>query len=109
VILVPIAVVVVDILVYELVRGLGRRSTGTGTKYEPFTGGEGQVPRRGVYQSGLFVFAVLFMVVETFSLLLAGAYLAPTNYYPLLYLAGGTGVIFLITLWFMRSGGGTVG
>lgn len=109
VILVPVAVVAVDLVVYELVRKLGKRSTGVGTKYEPFTGGEGQVPRRGVYQSGLFVFAVLFMIVESFALLLAGSYLATSDYYPLLYLGGGTGVIFLITLWFMTAGGGGMG
>lgn len=106
VILVPVAVVVADLLVYELARRLGRRSTGVGPKYEPFTGGEENVPTRGLYETGLFVFAALFMVVETFALLLAGAYLAPTDYYPLLYLGGGTGAIFLVTLWYINAGGG---
>ncbi len=108
VILVPVLVVVADVVVYLAVGLLGKRSSGSGPKYEPFTGGEEQVPSRGLYQSGLFVFAVLFMVVESFALLLAGSYLSPSNYYPLLYLTGGTGAIFLVTLWFMRVGGGEI-
>jgi hypothetical protein len=48
------------------------------------------------------------MIVEVFALLLAGSFLAPTNYYPLLYLMGGSGVVFVITLWFIVVGGGTI-
>ena len=84
----------------------GRRSSGTGIKYQPFTGGEDAIPQRGLYRSELFIFAVLFLVVEGFALILAGSYMAPTNYYPLLYLAGGSGVVLVVTLWYMLVGGG---
>jgi len=106
IILVPILIVVVDIVIYLLVGRLGKRSSGTGVKYEPFTGGEEDIPKRGLYQSELFVFATLFMVVEAFALLLAGSYAAATNYYPLLFLIGGSGVIMLTVWWFLIVGGG---
>lgn len=95
-----------DIIIYLFMGRMGKRSAGTGTKYEPFTGGEENVPKRGLYQSELFVFAALFMVVEAFTLILAGSYFSPSNYYPLLFLAGGSGVIMLTILWFLTQGGG---
>jgi NADH:ubiquinone oxidoreductase subunit 3 (subunit A) len=106
IIIVPALVIVADLAVYLLVGTWGKRSSGTGVKYQPFTGGEDAIPQRGLYRSELFIFAVLFMVVEAFALILAGSFLAPTNYYPLLYLAGGSGVILAVTLWFMVVGGG---
>jgi NADH:ubiquinone oxidoreductase subunit 3 (subunit A) len=106
VVFIPLLIVVADILVYLLVGTWGRRSSGKGPKFEPFTGGEEAVPERGLYRSELFVFAVLFMVVEAFALILAGSFMASSNYYPLLYLAGGGGVLLLVTLWFMVVGGG---
>ncbi len=105
-IVIPILIVAADVVVYLLVGTWGRRTRGTGPKYEPFTGGEEAVPKRGLYRSQLFVFAVLFMVVEVFALVLAGSFMAPTNYYPLLYLGGGSGVILLVALWFILVGGG---
>ncbi len=105
-ILIPALVVVADLAVYVLVGSWSRRSRGQGPKYEPFTGGEQAIPRRGVYRSELFVFAVLFLVVEAFALVLSGSFLAPSNYYPLLYLAGGGAVILLTALWFQVVGGG---
>jgi len=105
-IIVPALIIVADLAVY-LVAGIwGKRSEGTGTKYEPFTGGEEAIPQRGLYRSGLFIFAVLFIVVEGFALILAGSFTAPTNYYPLLYLTGGSAVILVAALWFMVAGGG---
>jgi len=106
IILAPLLIVVADIIIYVLVGRLGKRSSGKGVKYEPFTGGEEDIPKRGLYQSELFVFAALFMVVEAFALLLAGSFAASTNYYPLLFLVGGSGVIMLSIWWFIIVGGG---
>jgi NADH:ubiquinone oxidoreductase subunit 3 (subunit A) len=101
----PVLIVVADIIVYAAVGKLGTKSSGKGNKYQPFTGGEEQIPARGTYQSELFVFAALFMVVEAFALILAGSFASPTNLYPLLFLAGGGGVILVITWWLMLVGG----
>ena len=102
----PMLIVIADFVIYVLMGRMGKRSSGTGTKYEPFTGGEENVSKRGLYQSELFVFAALFMVVESFTLILAGSYFAPNNYYPLLFLLGGSGVIMLTIWWFITQGGG---
>lgn len=104
-IIIPLLIVLANLSVYLLVGTWGKRTTGTSQKYEPYTGGE-EAPKRGLYRSELFVFAVLFMVVEVFALILAGSFTAPTSYYPLLYLGGGSGVILLVALWFMHVGGG---
>jgi len=101
----PVIIVVADIIVYIAVGKLGTRSSGKGGKYQPFTGGEEQIPARGTYQSELFVFAALFMVVEAFALILAGSFASPTNFYPLLFLAGGGGIILVVTWWLMLVGG----
>lgn len=101
----PVLIVVADIIVYVAVGKLGKKSSGKGGKFQPFTGGEEQIPARGTYQSELFVFAALFMVVEAFALLLAGSFASPTNFYPLLFLAGGGGVILIVTWWLMLAGG----
>jgi len=101
----PILIVVADIIVYVAVGKLGTKSSGKGNKYQPFTGGEEQIPVRGTYQSELFVFAALFMVVEAFALLVAGSFASPTNLYPLLFLAGGGGIIIIATWWLLIVGG----
>jgi NADH:ubiquinone oxidoreductase subunit 3 (subunit A) len=106
IIVAPIAIVIADIIIYIVVGRLGTRSFGKGVKYEPFTGGEEDIPTRGLYRSELFVFAMLFMIVEAFALLLAGSYAATSNFYPLLFLAGGSGVIMLTVWWFLIVGGG---
>ncbi len=106
IIIAPVIIVVADLIVYLVIGRLGTRSSGTGAKYEPFTGGEEDVPKRGLYQSELFVFAMLFMIVEAFALLLAGSYESTSNFYPLLFLLGGSGVIMLTIWWFLISGGG---
>jgi NADH:ubiquinone oxidoreductase subunit 3 (subunit A) len=103
----PLIIVVVDILAFVLVGTLGRHSRGQGVKYEPFAGGEKSVPSRGLYQSSLFVFAALFLVVETFALILAGSFEAPDSYYPLLFLVGGGSVVTITIYWFISAGGGT--
>jgi NADH:ubiquinone oxidoreductase subunit 3 (subunit A) len=103
----PLIIVVVDMLAFVLVGRLGRRSRGQGVKYEPFAGGEKSVAPRGLYQSALFVFAALFLVVETFALILAGSFEAPGSYYPLLFLVGGGSVVTITIYWFISTGGGT--
>jgi hypothetical protein len=99
-------IIATDLVVYYLFSRLGGTTKGTGVKYQPFSGGEESIPTRGLYQSDLFVFAALFMVVEAFALLLAGSFLAPSNFYPFLFLAGGGGVVTLAVWWFMLQGGG---
>jgi hypothetical protein len=106
VILGPIGIVVANIVVFTLIGRLGKRTSGKGTKYEPFAGGESSIPTRGLYQSELFIFAALFLVVEAFALLLAGSYMAMTAYYPLLFLLGGGGVMMVIVWWYLLVGGG---
>jgi hypothetical protein len=106
IIVAPLLVVIADVIIYWIVGRLGKRSSGTGTKYEPFTGGEENIPKRGVYESELFVFAALFMIVEAFTLILAGSYFASSSFYPLLFLVGGSGVIMLTIWWFLIQGGG---
>jgi NADH:ubiquinone oxidoreductase subunit 3 (subunit A) len=102
----PLLIVIVDILAFTLVGRLGKRTRGQGVKYEPFAGGEQSVPTRGLYQSSLFVFAALFLVVETFALILAGSFMAPDSFYPLLFLVGGGSVMTITVLWFLSVGGG---
>lgn len=103
----PLIIVVVDLFAFLLVGSLGKRSRGTGVKYEPFAGGEKSVPARGLYQSSLFVFAALFLVAEAFALILAGSFEAPGPFYPLLFLVGGGSVGTAAIYWFISSGGGT--
>ena len=102
----PVLIVIVDLVAYILVGRLGRSSKGSGIKYEPFAGGEKSVPSRGLYQSSLFIFATLFLVVETFALILAGSFEAPGAYYPMLFLIGGGSVVTLTVVWFLLVGGG---
>jgi NADH:ubiquinone oxidoreductase subunit 3 (subunit A) len=104
----PLLIVVADLLVFVLVGRLGKRSAGRGPKFEPFTGGEQSVPTRGTYQSSLFVFAALFLVVEAFALILSGSFEAPGAYYPLLFLAGGGSVVTVTVWWFLFAGGGDI-
>lgn len=101
----PVLIVIADVIVYVAVGKLGTKSAGKGGKYQPFTGGEEQIPARGTYQSELFVFAALFMVVEAFALIVAGSFASPTNLYPLLFLGGGGGVIVIVTWWLLLVGG----
>jgi NADH:ubiquinone oxidoreductase subunit 3 (subunit A) len=104
----PLVIVLANVIVYLAMGKLGKRSRGSGNKYSPFTGGEEAIPSRGIYQSELFVFATLFLVVEVFALLLSGSFSAPTSYYPLLFLTGGGAAMVIVILWFLRVGGGTI-
>jgi len=103
----PLIIIVADLVAYLLVGSLGKRTRGQGVKYEPFSGGEKSVAPRGLYQSSLFVFAALFLVVEAFALILASSFEASGSFYPLLFLVGG-GTVGMVTIyWFISSGGGT--
>ena len=102
----PLIIIIADIIVFTLVGRLGKRSVGTGPKYEPFTGGEGSIPPRGLYRSNLFVFASIFLVVEALALILAGSFEAPSATYPLLFLIGGGSVLTVTVWWFISAGGG---
>jgi NADH:ubiquinone oxidoreductase subunit 3 (subunit A) len=106
IILAPVLIVAADIVIYVFVGRLGSRSSGKSVKFEPFTGGETDVPKRGVYRSELFVFGMLFLIVEAFALLLAGSYAATSSFYPLLFVLGGSAVIMLTVWWFLIAGGG---
>ena len=101
----PLLIIVADLVIYLLVGRLGKRSSGKGVKYQPFTGGEQEVAPRGTYSSELFVYATLFMIAEAFALLLAGSFAATTYFYPLLFLSGGSGVILIVSWWLMIVGG----
>jgi hypothetical protein len=101
----PLLIIVADLIIYLLIGRLGKRSSGKGNKFQPFTGGEEQIASRGTYSSELFVFATLFMMAEAFVLLLAGSFAAQSYFYPLLFLAGGSGVILIVTWWLMIVGG----
>jgi NADH:ubiquinone oxidoreductase subunit 3 (subunit A) len=102
----PLIIVAADIIAFVLVGRLGKRTRGQGVKYEPFAGGEQSIPARGLYQSSLFIFAALFLVVETFALILAGSFEATGSYYPILFLAGGGSVLTFTVVWFLSAGGG---
>jgi NADH:ubiquinone oxidoreductase subunit 3 (subunit A) len=102
----PAIIAAADLAVFYLVSRLGKRSTGKGAKFSPFSGGEESVPVRGIYQSNLFVFAALFLVTEAFALLLAGSYEAPGSYYPMLFLLGGGSIVTITTWWYINVGGG---
>jgi hypothetical protein len=102
----PLLIIAADLVAFYLVGRLGKRSRGEGIKFEPFTGGEGSIPTRGLYQSSLFIFAALFLVVETFAFLLAGSFEASSAYYPLLFLVGGGSVMMVTVIWFLTAGGG---
>jgi len=101
----PLLIIVVDLFAYWFFGRLGKRSVGKGNKFQPFTGGEQEIAPRGTYSSELFVFAALFMVAEAFVLLLSGSFASQSYFYPLLFLAGGSGVILIVTWWLMIVGG----
>jgi len=103
----PLIIIVADLVAYLLVGSLGKRTRGQGVKYEPFSGGEKSVAPRGLYQSSLFVFAALFLIVEAFALILASSFEATGSFYPLLFLVGGGSVATIAIYWFISSGGGT--
>lgn len=100
------SVIIASMGLYLLAGRLGRSSRGTGTKYDPFMGGEELPKTRGKYHSELFVYAALFMVFEVFALLLASAIGSTNLLWPLIFTATGSIVIFSAIVWFTQTGGG---
>lgn len=94
---------------YLIAGRLGKSTQGSGQKYTPFTGGEEIPPARGKYHSELFVYAALFMVFEVFALLLASAVRASDPFWPLVFTAAGGITLFATMMWFVQTGGSTLG
>lgn len=90
---------------YFLAGRLGRLSTGSGTKFEAFSGGEVLPPERGKYHSELFVYAALFVAFEVVGLLLASSIAARGLLWPLLFTLAGGFSLFVLMLWFVGTGG----
>ncbi len=99
------SVIIVSMLFYMLAGRFGKTSTGSGTKYAPFTGGEEIPASRGKYHSDLFVYAALFMVFEVFGLLLASAISSLSLVWPLVFTAAGGVAVLVILIWFVQTGG----
>jgi NADH:ubiquinone oxidoreductase subunit 3 (subunit A) len=99
------SVILFVLVFYFAVGRLGRVSTGSGTKYEAFSGGEELPPARGKYHSELFVYAALFVVFEVVGLLLASSIAARALLWPLLFTLAGGFSLFVLMLWFVGTGG----
>jgi len=98
--------VILFVFVFYFAAGrLGRLSTGTGTKYMPFQGGEELPPARGKYHSDLFVYAALFVAFEVVGLLLASSIAAQGLLWPLLFTLSGGFSLFVLMVWFVGTGG----
>ncbi len=100
-----VLIILCNLSVYIMVGIVSKRSAGNSPKFDPFMGGEENIPPRGHYRSELFVFAVLFLVAESYALILVGSYLSLNVYNVLLYLLGGAAVI-LISIWWLVTAGG---
>lgn len=90
---------------YFAVGRLGKVSTGKGTKFEAFSGGEELPPERGKYHSELFVYAALFLAFEVVGLLLASSIAAHGLLWPLLFTLAGGFSLFVLMVWFVGTGG----
>jgi NADH:ubiquinone oxidoreductase subunit 3 (subunit A) len=90
---------------YFLAGRLGKVSTGSGTKFDAFAGGEELPPERGKYHSELFVYAALFVAFEVVGLLLASSIAAHGLLWPLLFTLAGGFSLFVLMLWFVGTGG----
>ena len=98
--------VILFVLAFYFAAGrLGKVSTGTGTKYEAFSGGEELPPTRGKYHSELFVYAALFVAFEVVGLLLASSIAAKGLLWPLIFTLAGGFSLFVLMLWFVGTGG----
>ena len=103
---VTIWAVILFVLAFYFAAGkLGKLSTGTGTKYEAFSGGEELPPTRGKYHSELFVYAALFVAFEVIGLLLASSIAAKGLLWPLIFTLAGGFSLFVLMLWFVGTGG----
>lgn len=99
------SVILFVLALYIVVGRLGKISTGTGTKYEAFSGGEELPPERGKYHSELFVYAAIFVAFEVVGLLLASSVAAQGLLWPLLFTLAGGLSLFVLMLWFVGTGG----
>jgi len=90
---------------YFLLGRLGKVSTGKGTKFDAFSGGEELPPERGKYHSELFVYAALFVAFEEVGLLLASSVAARGFLWPLLFTLAGGFSLFVLMVWFVGTGG----
>jgi NADH:ubiquinone oxidoreductase subunit 3 (subunit A) len=90
---------------YFAVGMLGKISTGRGTKFEAFSGGEELPPQRGKYHTELFVYAALFVAFEVVGLLLASSIAAQGLLWPLLFTLAGGFSLFVLMVWFVGTGG----
>jgi len=98
--------VILFVLAFYFALGrLGKLSTGKGTKFDAFSGGEELPPERGKYHSELFVYAVLFVAFEVFGLLLASSIAAHGLLWPLLFTLAGGFSLFVLMVWFIGTGG----
>lgn len=99
------SVILFVLVFYFAVGRLGKVSTGSGTKYDAFAGGEELPPERGKYHSELFVYAALFVAFEVIGLLLASSIAARGLLWPLLFTLAGGFSLFVLMLWFVGTGG----
>jgi len=98
--------VILFVLIFYFAAGrLGKVSTGTGTKFNAFSGGEELPPERGKYHSELFVYAALFVAFEVVGLLLASSIAAHGFLWPLLFTLAGGFSLFVLMVWFVGTGG----
>lgn len=98
--------VIIFVFVFYFAAGrLGRVSTGKGTKFDAFSGGEELPPERGKYHSELFVYAALFVSFEVVGLLLASSISARGLLWPLLFTLAGGFSLFVLMVWFVGTGG----
>ena len=99
------SVILFVIASYFLLGRLGKLSTGTGTKFDAFSGGEELPHERGKYHSELFVYAALFVAFEVVGLLLASSIAARGLLWPLIFTLAGGFSLFVLMVWFVRTGG----
>jgi NADH:ubiquinone oxidoreductase subunit 3 (subunit A) len=105
IIVVVSSVILLVFAFYFAVGRLGKVKTGTGTKFEVFSGGEELPPIRGKYHSELFVYATLFVAFEVIGLLLASSIAARGLLWPLLFTLAGGFSLFVMMVWFVGTGG----
>jgi NADH:ubiquinone oxidoreductase subunit 3 (subunit A) len=100
-----LSVIVFVLAFYFLVGRLGKVSTGSGTKFDAFSGGEELPPERGKYHSELFVYAALFVAFEVIGLLIASSITARGLLWQLLFTLAGGFSLFVLMIWFVGTGG----
>lgn len=100
-----LSVIVFVLAFYFLVGKLGKVSTGSGTKFDAFSGGEELPPECGKYHSELFVYAALFVAFEVVGLLIASSITARGLLWQLLFTLAGGFSLFVLMIWFVGTGG----